>query len=238
MNETRTALITGAGSGIGRCVALQLSKACSRVALVGRTASKLEETAAMARDAGATAESILTLAADVSRFDAWPSLIENTLAAFGRINALANVAGFASITPIDHIDELTWRDTIDINLAAIVAATHFAWPHLKKAGGVIVNVSSMASVDPFPSFAMYAAAKAAVNMFTQCTAREGAEVNIKAVAVAPGAVETPMLRSMFDEAMIPKGHALWPDDVARVIVDCITGARDFKAGETILVPSA
>ena len=85
----------------------------------------------------------------------------------------------------------------------------------------MVNVSSMASIDPFPGFATYAAAK----------------IGVKAVAVAPGAVETPMLRSMFNEQMIPKDKALSPEQVAKIITDCITGERAFTSGETIAVPS-
>ena len=237
MDQTKTALITGAGSGIGRSVALQLARAGYVVALVGRTGSKLDETAAMAHEAGASADHLLTFEADVAAFDAWPSIIEKTIERFGRIDALANVAGYASQTPIDQINEQACRATIDTNLTAIIAATHCAWPHLRKQGGVIANVSSIASVDPFPNFAMYAAAKAAVNMFTRCTAKEGERRSIKAVAVAPGAVETPMLRSMFDEKVIPTANTLSPDEVAKVIVGCVTGERAFKSGETILVPS-
>ncbi len=97
----------------------------------------------------------------------------------------------------------------------------------------MVNVSSMASIDPFPGFSIYAASKLAVNMFTRCIAQEG----LRAVAIAPGAVETPMLRGLFDESVIPRDKALDPAEVAKVIVDCITGNRAFESGEVITVPS-
>jgi len=126
---------------------------------------------------------------------------------------------------------------IDTNLTSVVHLTAAVWPHLRKsdehAGGVIVNVSSMASFDPFPGFALYAAAKIGVNMFTLCTGREGAEHGIRAVCIAPGAVETSMLRGLFDESVIPPDKALSPDAVAACIADCITGRRDYESGETI-----
>jgi NAD(P)-dependent dehydrogenase (short-subunit alcohol dehydrogenase family) len=96
-------------------------------------------------------------------------------------------------------------------------------------------VSSMASIDPFPGFAAYAAAKAGLNMLTHVTAREGAAIGLKAVAIAPGAVETPMLRSAFDERAIPRHAALSPQAVASLIADCITGRRAFQPGEVIQI---
>jgi NAD(P)-dependent dehydrogenase (short-subunit alcohol dehydrogenase family) len=185
---------------------------------------------------------------DITEPAAAAAIIGATLDRFGRLDALVNVAGFASQTPIEQITADEWRATIDTNLSAVVMLTAAAWPALRASasggdserafgGGVIVNVSSMASIDPFPQFAMYAAAKAGVNLFTRCTASEGAEWGIRAVAVAPGAVETPMLRSMFDERVIPREKALAPEDVAKVICGCVTGKRGFEAGEVIVVGS-
>ena len=118
----------------------------------------------------------------------------------------------------------------------MVHLTAMVWPTFReRGGGIIVNVSSMASVDPFPGFSIYAAAKTGLNMFTQVTADEGKTLGISAVAVAPGAVETPMLRSLFDEQTIPVENTLPPQRIADVICDCITGDRSFESGETILV---
>ena len=234
MTNELTAIVTGAGSGIGQSVAQELSKAGYRLVLAGRDESKLRATAlALAR----TAEDVAIFPTDIADPSACRKLVQEAVRVFGRVDALANVAGFASLTPIPRITDSQWLQTIDVNLSSVVHLTTAAWPHLRVRGGVIANVSSMASVDPFPNFAMYAAAKAAVNMFTRCTASEGAPLRIKAVSIAPGAVETPMLRSMFNEKMIPPASALSPVQVARVIVDCITGKRAFTSGETILVPS-
>ena len=234
MTDSPTAIITGAGSGIGQATAEILAAAGYRLTLVGRSEEKLNDTAT--RIATHDVETLL-LTADITHADECQRIVQSTIDTFGRLDALANVAGYAALLPIAKVTEEIWRGNIDTNLSAIVHLTAAAWPHLKVNGGVIVNVSSMASIDPFPNFAIYAAAKAAVNMFTQCTASEGSKQNIKAVAIAPGAVETQMLRSMFNEKMIPKSKALSPVDVGQVIADCITGRRAFRAGETIALKS-
>jgi NAD(P)-dependent dehydrogenase (short-subunit alcohol dehydrogenase family) len=130
------------------------------------------------------------------------------------------------------------RRCLDTNIAATAYLTAAAWPTFKQQRrGIFVNVSSVASFDPFPGFSIYAAAKVAINMFTHCTAQEGADCGIKAVCVAPGAVETPMLRSLFDETVMPRDKTLHPDEVAQVIIDCICARRAFQSGETIVVPN-
>ena len=151
---------------------------------------------------------------------------------------LANIAGDAPYMPVGDYDPQIVQRCIDTNLTAAINLVSAAWPTLKsQGGGVIVNVSSIASVDPFPFFSVYAAAKAGLNMFTRCAASEGAEYGIETVAIAPGAVETPMLRGIFDELAIPADKTLQPIEVARLIVDCITGQRAFEPGETIILPS-
>ena len=232
MNNEQVAIVTGAGSGIGRAVAVQLGAEGYCVVLVSRGRAGLE----------ATAEAVdgetFVYPADVTDTDVVTTLTEDVLASFGRIDALVNVAGYAELLPIEHVTAEHWRKTIDVNLSAPVLLTAAVWPTFKKQrSGIVVNVSSMASVDPFPGFATYAAAKIGLNMFTNCTATEGEPIGVKAVAVAPGAVETPMLRAIFDETMIPADKALSPDAVAEVIRDCITGAREFQNGETIVLPS-
>lgn len=232
MSEERIAIVTGAGSGIGRAASMRLGAAGYCVVLVSRNREGLETTAEQVE--GDT----FIYPTDVSDPDTVTMLIEDVLASFGRIDALVHCAGFAEVLPIDEITPEHWRRTIDVNLSAAVLLTAAVWPtFMAQRSGVIVNVSSMASIDPFPGFSTYAAAKIGVNMFTQCAAREGESIGVKAVAVAPGAVETPMLRSVFDETMIPRDRTLAPDMVAEVICGCITGERAFVNGETIVLPS-
>lgn len=237
MTERHTAIVTGAGSGIGQCTAVALALEGWNVCLVGRTPGKLLESIDWARRAGVSKTQLLSCPLDITKASNWHQTMTDAITQFGRLDALVNVAGYASQVAIEMVRHDEWERTIDTNLTAPVQLTAAAWPYLVNHGGIIVNVSSMASIDPYPGFAMYAAAKAGLNLFTLVTAREGQPHNIKAVCIAPGATETPMLRSMFDEKRIPKDKALPPEDVARIIIDCIMGRRQFEPGETIQVPS-
>ena len=156
----------------------------------------------------------------------------------GRIDALANVAGYAPLQPIDAIDDETLHRCTAVNFDAVVYATRAVWPTFKsQKSGTICNVSSMGAFDPFTGFNIYGAMKAAVNIFTKATADEGKAIGVNAYAIAPGAVETPMLRGLFDEKMIPAEHTLDPSVVAAAIRDCLTGKTDMQSGETRQMPS-
>ncbi|MCC6580351.1 MAG: SDR family oxidoreductase [Phycisphaeraceae bacterium] len=228
----KTVLVTGAGSGIGLATAKLLAQSGYAVALVGRTVSKLETVAAT------ITSPTLVLPADVTDPADCHHVVDQVMRRWGRLDALANVAGDAPNLPLDKVTPDVWRRCIETNLGAVVHLTAAAWPCFRqRKAGVVVNVSSMASISPFPGFAIYAAAKAGLNMYTRCAATEGMAFGVKTVAIAPGAVETPMLRGIFSETAVPKDRALSPYAVAQVIVDCITGDRDFASGETITVPS-
>ena len=234
MAEIPAALVTGAGSGIGRATALRLAGRGYAVALVGRTGSKLGETAA-ACPGGQTLE----ISADLADPAACISAVKQMVQRFGRIDALCNIAGWAKLASIANTTNEQWRTTLDTNLSAVFYLTRAAWPNFERQRrGVIVNVSSMASIDPFPGFAAYATAKAGLNMLTRISAREGTAIGVTTVCIAPGAVETPMLRSAFDETAIPRHATLDPDTIAELICGCITGERPFTSGEVIpIVPS-
>lgn len=236
--EQKTAIVTGAGSGIGRATAVLLAEAGYAVALVGRNEARLAETAGAISASAGSRESVRAIVADLTDAEAPRRVVTETLQASGRIDALVNVAGFAPLQAIEAITPDVWRQTIDVNLSGPVLLTAAAWPTLQRQrSGVIVNVSSMSSIDPFPGFNIYAAAKIGLNMFTKCTADEGAAIGVRAVAIAPGAVETQMLRQHFDERVISSERTLSATDVAAVMRDCVTGERAFTSGETIVLPS-
>jgi len=230
MSDNKTAIVTGAGSGIGCETAKLLSAQGYNVVLVGRTRSKLEKTAQVC-------ESAAVVVLDIVKPLAAGRVVALTLERFGRVDAVAHVAGFAPNIAIDQLTPEVVSQCMETNLGAAARLATAAWKALKVNAGVIVNVSSMASIDPFPGFSIYAAAKIGVNMFTRCIAQEGEAAGITAVTIAPGAVETPMLRELFDETVIPRDKAMDPKNVAQVIVDCVTGERAFESGEVITVPS-
>lgn len=234
MAKHKTGIVTGAGSGVGRETAFLLAQSGYQLILVGRTASKLQETANRIR-ANSPCQ-ILT--ADLCDAKAATIIVDKTLRSFGHIDTLVNVAGHAPLCPIDQITAKMLHRCLETNLAAVVRLTAAAWPVFQRQQhGMIVNVSSMASVNPFPGFSIYAAAKVGLNMFTKSTSEEGKSIGVQAIAIAPGAIETSMLRSIFDKSTIPTNKTLSPMDVATVICDCINGTRKFESGDTILLPS-
>ncbi len=236
MSNQNVAVITGGGSGIGRAAAVALAEQDYAVVLAGRTESKLKETADLITEQVGDDPPVLTKPADVTDAEQAEELVDAATEEFGRLDALVNVAGFAQVAALEKSTADLWRKMIDTNLSSVIYLTTAAWPVFKEQGrGMVVNVSSMAARDPLPGFALYAAAKVGVNMFTLMTAREGKDIGVKAVCVAPGAVETEMLRGMFDEKMVPADQCLAPEDVAAVIRDCITGDRKFTSGESIFV---
>lgn len=228
-NEQPVAIITGATSGIGLALTKMLDEKGWRLALAARTKSKLDGLAAKCNDA-------IAIETDVADASAVRNLIETTEKHFGRIDALINNAGDAPLLPIDETTPDIISKALDINALGPGVAIHHAWPIFKRQKkGVIVNVSSRATEDPFPGFFAYAASKAAVNLFARSCGKEGADHNIRAFSVAPGAVETPMLRNLFGKDQLPESDTLTPDQVAEEIIACIEGKRDDRNGDTIYI---
>jgi len=230
-NSKPVALVTGASSGIGRCVAIRLAKAGYRVALASRSEDRLRE---VAEEVGP--DQCLVHPCDVGDADQAAKLVKAAVDHFGQLDVLVNNAGTAHLRSIAEHSLEQWRQTVDVNLTSVFATTQAAWPtFVAQEGGTIVNISSMSSKDPFPGLGVYGAAKVGVNMLTLVAAREGREHGIAAVCIAPGAVETPLLRSMFDASMVPESAALQPEELAELVHDCVTGKRDYNSGDTIFI---
>jgi NAD(P)-dependent dehydrogenase (short-subunit alcohol dehydrogenase family) len=150
------------------------------------------------------------------------------------VDALVNNAGSAPMLSVEATTDEAWRDAIETNLSASFYLSRACWGVFKRqSAGVIVNVSSAAARDPFAGFIAYGAAKAAVNNLTLSLAREGAAHGIRVHAVAPGATETEMFRSLPGMATYPADQTLAPVDVARVIVSCVAGELAVTSGEVI-----
>jgi NAD(P)-dependent dehydrogenase (short-subunit alcohol dehydrogenase family) len=231
MADQQVAIVTGAGSGIGRAVALALGEEGFRLALVGRDADKLQSTADSVPEA-------LLIAADLSEADAALMVVDKTVDRWGRVDVLVNNAGVAPLVPIDETTDTLIDETFAINAFAPIRLVASVWPVLRRQeSGCVVNVSSMAVADPFPGFSVYAASKGAVDALTRSVINEGRVYGIRAFSVAPGAVETPLLRASFSAQAIPPTATLDPRDVARVVLDCIQGRREADLGQTILLPS-
>src|SRR5437867_2200486 len=203
-----TALITGGGSGIGRAAAIALARAGYRVALVGRREEPLRQTAAVLPNAAEA----LVLPADLADAGAARSIVERTAAHFGRLDALVNNAGEAPSLPIAAHTPAILDRIYRINAIAPADSIAAAWPiFTRQNSGCIVNISTLGTLDPFPGFFGYAAAKAALNTMTISCAREGAAIGVRAFCIAPGAVETEMFRALVPESAFPRSRTLAPE---------------------------
>lgn len=235
MENAPVAIVTGAGSGIGRATAQGLAAQGHAVVLVGRREQALHETAESISQANPDAGTLIH-PADVTDPDQVDQLVRTTIERFGRIDVLVNVAGFAKLMQLDSLDAESWRSTVDVNLTGPVYLTGACWAKLCEADKpIIINISSMSTRDPFPGLGLYGVAKAGLNMLTFVTAREGEKAGLRSVAIAPGAVETPMLRDMFSQKQLPPDQALSPEQVAELVIDCVTGRRSFTSGETLFM---
>ena len=220
-------IITGAGRGIGRATALELDRLGWRLVLVARSTDELHATAALCRQA-------ITLVTDVTSSANVQGIIDSAIIEYGRIDAAVNCAGLAPNVPIATMTDAQFQETLQTNLAHVFYMTRALWPQFKRQkGGVIVNFSSLASRDPFNGFGAYAAAKAGVNLFSLVAAREGAPLGIRVHVIAPGAVETKMLRDFCPESIIPRTQTLDPAEVAKVVAQLLSGDLQHTSGEVI-----
>jgi NAD(P)-dependent dehydrogenase (short-subunit alcohol dehydrogenase family) len=186
--QGKVALVTGAGSGIGRAVAIALAGAGYHVAIAGRRAAPLEETAAAA--GGGT----LVIPTDVTDPQAVAAMVEKTVAAHGRLDVIFNNAGTtAPPMPTDELPLDAWRRVIDTNLTGVFLCAQAAFRAMKAQdpqGGRIINNGSIAAVTPRPHMAAYTASKHAVTGLTKTLSLEGRRYNIACGQIDIGNVQT------------------------------------------------
>lgn len=225
-------VITGAGSGIGRAAAILLASRGYSVVLAGRKEAPLRAVEAEIGDPVRTlvVPADMAIEADVNR------MIDRTVERFGGLAALVNNAGMGRHIAIERTSASLVRECMNANAIGPAIAVLRAWPtFVRQNRGCVVNVSSMSTVDPFPGFFAYAASKAPMNLMVDSIAKEGAAVGVTAYCIAPGAVETPLLRTNFDERAIPREMCMRAEDVAQVIADCVEGRRPADNGRTIAI---
>ena len=233
--ERKTAIVTGAGSGIGRATAEALASRGCAVALAGRNAERLRATEKVIESSHGPGRT-LVIQADVAHVDQVEAMVDRAVQRFGRLDVLVNNAGEASAVPIGATTAELVREYLQINALGPAAAILRAWPVFERQRcGCVVNVSSIASVDPFPGFFAYAASKAPLNVMVKSIAKEGAGIGVKAYCIAPGVVETPLLRRTFDLKSVPAEACLTPEEVAGLIVECVEGGRAGANGATLAI---
>jgi 3-oxoacyl-[acyl-carrier protein] reductase len=222
----KVALITGAGSGIGRATALLFAREGARVACVDINEGAAKETAQQIEKAGGQA---LALRADVSRGADCQAMVERTVATWGRLDILFNNAGVPQApTPVESLDEAVFDTIMAVNVRGVYLGCKYAVPVMKRqGGGVILNTASTAAIRSRPGLNAYGASKGAVIAWTKALALELAPSKIRVVAIAPVATDTPMLPTFMGKSAvddkgretmvrsIPLGRLNTPEDIAR-----------------------
>ncbi len=224
MKTHKSAVVTGAGSGIGRQAALALLAEGYRVALAGRHLGTLEETAALAGDHGMRA---LAVVADVGDSGAVASLFVKTKQAFGRLDLLFNNAGITTPSvPLEEITPDQWAAALAVNLTGAFYCTQEAFKLMKEQsprGGRIINNGSISADRPRPNSAPYTATKHAITGLTKSTALDGRKYDIACGQIDIGNVATDMTAAMTNGVPQANGSiAVEPtfdlDDVGRAVV--------------------
>lgn len=196
--EGKTALVTGAATGIGRATALLLARNCARVVLFGLGEAELE---AVAAESGGCA-----IHGDVTQ----PADIAKVVAACGaRLDILVNAAGLITPDQPLTVSDEVWAKTLDVNLTGTMRVCRASLPLLMQGGGAIVNIASVAAFNASPDGVSYAASKAAVVAYTRSLAYAHGADGIRANAVAPGWVRTPM--STYEMRLLAEQNGTTPD---------------------------
>lgn len=211
----QVALVTGAGRGIGARAAVFLAQKGARVALISRTEGEVQQVAAEIRGGGGEAKPFVC---DIASRDEVFGVFDAIQALWGPVTLLVNNAAMAVVKPFLQLNADDWQQTFQVNVMGAVFASQAAFSHMKKAGrGSIVNVSSLGGLErfqKFDGFSAYSVSKHGLVGLTECLSVEGRPLNIAVNCVAPGAVDTKMLRDVAPGFKT----AAKPEDVARLIV--------------------
>jgi 3-oxoacyl-[acyl-carrier protein] reductase len=220
----QTALITGAGSGIGAAVARALAARGARCILAGRRPAPLAAVAAAVAAAGGTAEAML---ADVRDAGQVQQLAQRASAATGRVDILVNAAGIFRLALLPETSIELFDQTLATNLRGAFLCCRAVWPLMQQAGGgQIVNISSVAGVEAYAGNAAYAASKFGLNGLTGVLALEGRPHNIRVLALCPAAADTGAWAGQAPEAV--RHRMLAPEPLAEFVAWLLAAPRSLQ----------
>jgi NAD(P)-dependent dehydrogenase (short-subunit alcohol dehydrogenase family) len=237
----KTALVTGAGRGIGRQLALVFAQAGADVAVNSRTETEL---GAVAEEIRALGRRAVVVRGDVSTATAAAAAVEAATAGLGQLDVLLNAAGIAVRVPAEDTTEEQFDRVVDTNLKGTYFACQAAGRHMLARGtGSIVNIGSLTTSFGLPLRSVYAATKGAVGQLTKTLAVEWAARGVRVNAIAPGWIHTPLTQPLVDNPEVtrwivgrtPMGRWGRPEDLAGAAVYLASDASAFMTGQILYV---
>ena len=241
----KVAIITGAGTGIGRAIALAFAREGAKLVLVGRRKEVLES---VAREIGKEKGIAVALSADISRSKEIERVVAHAVSQFGGINVLVNNAGLLHIGTAEQITEKQWDETFNINVRGLWLLSRAVLPEFRTAGGgSIVNVASVLGLNGARNRAAYAASKGAVVLLTKCMALDHGQENIRVNAICPSFVETDLTAEVIRKAPNPEavrrervsvhpiGRLGKPEDIAGLAIYLASDESSWVTGAALPV---
>ncbi len=241
--ERKTALITGASSGIGAATALKLAANGAKVGLAARRTERLEEIVSQISRAGGQAIALEMDVVDVASVEAGVSRLAET---FGSIDILFNNAGLMPLSDIDALKTDEWHRMVDVNIKGVLNTTAAVLPHMiGQKSGHIVNTSSIAGRKVFGGLTVYCATKHAITALSDGMRIElGKKHNIRVTCVQPGAVETELYDQISDPAarqqmedLKTQMEFLKAEDIAETVLFAVESPRHVDIAEVFVMPT-
>ncbi len=237
MLQDKNAIVTGAGSGIGRAIALAFAREGARVIVSDIVEADGIETVQLIQQATPAARASF-VRADASKPEDHEALVQSAVSQFGPLHIAVNNAGIGGeLNPVGDLSVAGWRNVIDVNLSGVFYAMHAQIPHLLTAGGgAIVNIASILGQVGSANAAGYVAAKHGVVGLTRAAALDYASQGIRINAVGPAYIDTPLLESMPQEArdalvaLHPIGRLGRAEEVAELVVWLSSDRASFATG--------
>lgn len=226
--EPAVAVVTGGGSGIGAACAAALSARGTRCVLVGRREDRLRDTAS------GLASTTTALAADLAAEGEPERVVEETLAAHGRIDVIVHSAGAFEKAAAQDVTPDHWQHVMDVNLGAVMTLTRAGWEALSESGGQIVLISSIAAVQAFEGNAAYAASKGGMNALGEVLRLEGRDRGIRVITLCPAQIDTELWDQKAPDRV--RARMMPASGVGELVADLVSTDRRIDIGPVVIRP--